>query len=295
MCSSAARRRSAGAAPAGPATRPPPGPAERPGRPRSPRPGPGSRRPAASRWASDRRTRSARRPAPAPGAPPSTAIRQDSASTRPSTPRSVKPSVLSTASSPIRSRTDCAMVLPATSRMVKKTTATMAIRIAADVADLLGEALHEGPLGLGLGLGRRVGELGVDRRGDLGRPLGVVDPHDVPADDALAPGAGLVEVVVVEEEAGRVGALLGALVDAHEVELPAAAAVLLAPDRRLDRDPVADLPAEPLGGARGRRWRRSGCSATPRCSAGSSTYSGYISRNCSGSTGIWAKKFFGSW
>ena len=30
-------------------------------------------------------------------------------------------------------------------------------------------------------------------------------------------------------------------------------------------------------------------------SSGSSTYSGYMARNCSGSTGIWAKKFFGSW
>ena len=54
----------------------------------------------------------------------------DSARTRASTIRSEKPSVFSTASSLVRSRTDCAIVLPATSRIVKKTAVITARRIA---------------------------------------------------------------------------------------------------------------------------------------------------------------------
>ena len=50
----------------------------------------------------------------------------DSAITRTSTTRSPKPTVLSTASSPVRSRTEMAMVLPVTSSSVKNTTMPMA-------------------------------------------------------------------------------------------------------------------------------------------------------------------------
>ena len=71
----------------------------------------------------------------------------------------------------------------------------------------------------------------------------------------FAARAALVEVVVAEEEAGRVRALLRAVVDADDVELPGAVA-LARPDRRDQRHAVADLPPEPLGQRRGRRSRR---------------------------------------
>ena len=51
----------------------------------------------------------------------------DSASTSTSTLRPVKPSVFSTASSLVRSRIDCAMVLAAITRMVKKTAVSTAV------------------------------------------------------------------------------------------------------------------------------------------------------------------------
>ena len=75
----------------------------------------------------------------------------------------------------------------------------------------------------------------------------VGDLDDVPADHALRRlRAVLVEVVVAEEELRLVDARL-AVVDADEVELPGRAAALGLPDRGLDRDAIADLPAEPLG------------------------------------------------
>jgi hypothetical protein len=111
------------------------------------------------------------------------------------------------------------MVLPATSRMVKKTAVRMAVMILAMFADLTGEALEEGAFWFGLGLGGGVGELAVDGRGHLRRALGIADAHGVPPHLTLGEAPGLVEVVVVEEELTGVGALLGPLVDADEVEL----------------------------------------------------------------------------
>ena len=79
------------------------------------------------------------------------------------------------------------MVFPAIVRMTKKTMATIAIRMRAGIADLLGEALHERLLGGRLGLGRRVGEHRVDRVGDLIGALRVLDLDDVPADLTESP------------------------------------------------------------------------------------------------------------
>ena len=56
-----------------------------------------------------------------PVPPASTAMASDSASTSPSTRPREKPSVFSTASSLVRSRTACAMVLPVTTSMMRKT------------------------------------------------------------------------------------------------------------------------------------------------------------------------------
>src|SRR5271170_1188551 len=58
-----------------------------------------------------------------PITPPMMAIISDSEITNRSTARSEKPMALNTASSPVRSRTEMAMVLPVTRRRVKKTTA----------------------------------------------------------------------------------------------------------------------------------------------------------------------------
>ncbi len=57
-------------------------------------------------------------------------MKSDSASTRMSTLAFGKPSVFNTASSLVRSRTDCAIVLATTSRIVKRTATRMAIMIA---------------------------------------------------------------------------------------------------------------------------------------------------------------------
>ena len=62
----------------------------------------------------------------------------------------MKPSALSTPSSSIRSRTDWAMVLPATSRMVKKTTVTMAMMIAAMSPICLAKPCMKAPSGSAL-------------------------------------------------------------------------------------------------------------------------------------------------
>ena len=115
----------------------------------------------------------------------------------------------------------------------------------ADVADLLGEPLDERLLGVGLRLGRRVGEHRVDLLRDLAGLLRVGDLDHVPADlvREAAVAHRLVQVVPVEEELRLVGALHRRIVDAADVELPRRV-VRPAEDRRLERDAVADLPAE---------------------------------------------------
>src|SRR5262249_9505729 len=64
-----------------------------------------------------------------PSPPPISAMTSDSSSTLPRMRPSPKPSVFSTASSFVRSRMACAMVLPATSRMVNIAIATIHIMI----------------------------------------------------------------------------------------------------------------------------------------------------------------------
>ena len=63
-----------------------------------------------------------------PSAPPMSAIRTDSATTRPITCRLVKPRVLRTPISFLRSRTAIDMVLATTSRMVKVTARPIPLR-----------------------------------------------------------------------------------------------------------------------------------------------------------------------
>ena len=73
----------------------------------------------------------ANQPNASPSPPPINIISIDSAITIPSTVLSLKPTVLSTANSDMRSRTDCAIVLPVTSNRVKKTAARISCTISA--------------------------------------------------------------------------------------------------------------------------------------------------------------------
>ena len=144
---------------------------------------------------------------------------------------------------------------------------------AADVADLLREPLDESLFGRRLRLGRRVGEHLVERAAQIDglRRIGNLD--DVPADLPLALGPILVEVVVPEEHLRLVDGV-AAVVDADDVEFPRGAAALRQPDRRGQRNSVADLPAEPLRRDRGRRWRPADRCATLRPARAAATNSG---------------------
>ena len=168
----------------------------------------------------------------------------DSTSTSTSTARSVKPTVFSTASSPVRSRTEMAMVLPVTSSSVKNTTLPMAtIRNSMLPICSTKEAMNaysrwvrvsQAELAKRLvdGLGHRDG-VGARRHA-----------HRVPAHVALRPRRRLLlQVVPAEPELREVVVGARARVDAAHVELPVAGE-----DRALDRDAVADLPAEAVGG-----------------------------------------------
>ena len=157
-------------------------------------------------------------PSPRPRSPPSPASSIASPSTSPITVPSVKPSVFSTPSSFVRSRTDCAMVLPAISRMTKNTTALIAVRIAPVSPTCLANDWANAFSRRGLGLLGRVGELAVDGLCHLIRLRRVLDLDHVPADRPGIAGA-LHQILVVEEELRLVDVGGRALVDADEVEL----------------------------------------------------------------------------
>ena len=89
---------------------------------------------------------------------------------------------LSVPSSPKRSRTEMAIVLPVTSSNVKKTTRADGEDQEFDVAELLDPACGEGGFGFGLGLEGGVGEHVVDGSCDARSIVGIVELEDVPAD-----------------------------------------------------------------------------------------------------------------
>ena len=133
----------------------------------------------------------------------------------------VKPIALSTPSSSVRSRTDWAMVLPATSRMVKNTALSTAITIAPMSPICWAKPAANAPSGFGFGFVGRVGEFCVDLCGDCRRPgRRPGDPDDVPADLSFAAGAGFIEIIVAEIQAGGVGRFFGAVEDADDFEFP---------------------------------------------------------------------------
>jgi hypothetical protein len=142
---------------------------------------------------------------------------------------------------------DCAIVLPAISRITKKTMAAMAERMAPvspiwcanDCASAFSVVVFVSS--------GRVLELRVDGVRDLVGASRIVDLEDVPADGARVADT-LHQVVVVEEESGLVDVRRLPLVDADEIELVGLGlAVGGTIVRRLDGDAVAVLPAVALG------------------------------------------------
>ena len=90
------------------------------------------------------------------------------------------------------------------------------------------------------------GEHLVERAAQVDGLRRIGDLHDVPADLALARGAVLVEVVVAEEHLRLVDGV-ATVVETDDVELPRGADAFRQPDRRGQRNAVAELPAETLG------------------------------------------------
>ena len=178
------------------------------------------------------------------------AMRQDSTRTSDRMRPSLNPSVLRMASSLVRSRIACAMVLADTSRIVNSTAPAMAIMMLPMSPICLAKPDDERLLGRGLGLVRRVREHCVELLRDRLGLSRILQLDHVPADlivaVVLVPDR-LVHVVVVEEELRLVDALLGRVVDAVDGELPRAA-VRRAVDDALQRDAVPDLPPEAARG-----------------------------------------------
>ena len=120
---------------------------------------------------------------------------------------------MSTASSLVRSRTDCAIVLAATSPNMNSTTDEIAIMIAPMSPTCLAKP-STNPFSV-------VVFVSADELANISSNVrlsstdcdGIGDLHDVPADQPLAVGAVLVEVVVAEEELRLVDAVV-AVVDA---------------------------------------------------------------------------------
>ena len=145
----------------------------------------------------------------------------DSARTKKRMERSLKPMALRTASSPMRSRTEMAMVLPVTSSRVKKTTVPMVRIRNSMLPNCLTEASGKGGFGFGFGFIGGVGEHVVDGLGDTHGVVGTVELQDVPADVALDDGRdALVEVFPLEPELSFVATARSVVVNAVEIEFP---------------------------------------------------------------------------
>ncbi len=133
-----------------------------------------------------------------PSTPPSTISSIASASTSASTLLFEKPIVFSTASSGMRSRTACAIVLPVRRISVKNTAAMIAPTMSPMSPSCLTNATIERLLGLRLRFVIGVRRQRVDCGRDLFRFVRIVDARDVPADRAVAERAAFVEVVPVK-------------------------------------------------------------------------------------------------
>ena len=143
---------------------------------------------------------------------------------------SVKPSVFSTASSGVRSRTDCIITAPTEKSRAKNTAPTMARTTKPMSPICLIEFGDQLALALGLGLVGRVGEQRVDAVGDRRWSGRIGQPDQEDAGGAVGLGAALVDVVVVrqqrraEQDVARIG-----LEDADHVQRPHVGAVAIGP------------------------------------------------------------------
>src|SRR6516162_3592334 len=184
-----------------------------------------------------------------PMSPPARHSAKASASTKPSTLPSEKPSVLSTASSGIRSRTLCAMVLPTTSSRVKNT-ANRIQRTMRPMSPICLTKLTLKSRSVWVLVSSAEFEHGIDRARHLLCVAALGELEDV---EILAPLhaelVGLVQIVLLNER--QVGAFFPVVVlaieDAHQVEGPCLAAVLLRVDIGLDRNFLANLPTILVG------------------------------------------------
>ena len=172
-------------------------------------------------------------------------MKSDSASTSARIAPPEKPSVLSTASSLVRSRTDCAIVLAATRPNMNSTVEEIAIMIA-PMSPICFAKLSTNPFSV-------VVFVSADELANISSNVrlsatacdgsAILTTYQPTCPSPC--GAVLVEIVVPEEELRLVDAVL-AVVDAGDVELPGLSLLRL-PDRAGQRNAIADLPAEPLG------------------------------------------------
>ena len=146
------------------------------------------------------------------------------------------------------------MVVAAISRMLKSTAVTIATMIAPMFPTWLAKPSMK-PFSVVVFVSAcELANMFVEGRRQFERPRRVRDADDMPPDQPCPALPVLVEIVVSEEQLRLVDAL-AAVVDADDVELPGACPVSL-PDRRLDRDAVADR--QPKRSARSRRRSRPG-------------------------------------
>src|SRR5204863_9636161 len=117
----------------------------------------------------------------------------------------------------------------------------------ADVTILRDESFDERILRLVILLVRRVRELLIYSLHDVFGVLRILDLDVVPAGESLSAQAVLIEIVVSEEERRRVDFFGRAGLNRDEIERPGIAAALRRHVRRLDRNLVADFPAEGVG------------------------------------------------
>ena len=98
-----------------------------------------------------------------------------------------KPSVFSTPTSLVRSRTDCAMVLAATSSIVNRTATRIAIMIAPMSPICLAKPSTKPFSVVVLVSADELANMLSNFAGHLLRLRGILDLHHVPADQAVAP------------------------------------------------------------------------------------------------------------
>ena len=179
----------------------------------------------------------------------------------------------STASSGMRSRTDCRIVLPVRNSSVKSTAPTMAFTIAPTSPSCRSCACaYSASFWVSVSSGEFANSASIVAHICADRSR-IVDAHDERKHPPLVEQSRLVEVGVVDDDAVRLRGRAGHVIGTDDLEVPVGAAILL-DDRRAQRHPIADLPAVRLhqqladerAGARCRPWPGAGRATT--CQSG---------------------------